>query len=75
MLRAPDGQPVDGVVVDHLRDGAERLAELAQDDPAGPGRVALDAHVHEAVRRSGRGGGGKLGRSKAGEDIVRTTVT
>ena len=49
MLGASDGQPVEGVVGDHLGDGVERFAELAEDDLSG--RVALDAHVHKAPGR------------------------
>ena len=47
MLRPLDGQPVDCVVVDHLRDGVEGSGELAQDvlTPA----CQLDPHVHEPV--------------------------
>ena len=47
VLRALDGQPVDGVVVDHVGDGGEGPAELAQDVLARP--RLLDAHVHEPV--------------------------
>ena len=47
MLSPLDGQPVDRVVVDHLRDGVEGSGELAQDvlTPASQ----LDPHVHEPV--------------------------
>ena len=47
VLRPLDGQPVDCVVVDHLRDGVEGSGELAQDvlTPA----CQLDPHVHEPV--------------------------
>ena len=53
MLGAPDGQSVECVVGDHLGDGVERFAELAEDDLSG--RVALDAHVHKAPGRPGMG--------------------
>lgn len=47
MLGAPDGQSVQRVVPDHVRDGRERAAELAEDEA--PGLAALlDPHVHEA---------------------------
>ena len=47
MLGPLDGQPVDRVVVDHLRDGVEGSAELAQDVLAAARQ--LDPHVHEPV--------------------------
>lgn len=47
-----DGQPVDGVVVDHLGDGVEGAAELAQDVLPRPRQ--LDAHVHEPVAAPGK---------------------
>ena len=47
MLRPLDGQPVDGVVVDHLGDGVEGSAELAQDVLTSG--CQLYPHVHEAV--------------------------
>lgn len=47
VLGAPDGQPVQRVVPDHVRDGRERAAELAEDEA--PGLAALlDPHVHES---------------------------
>ena len=52
MLRSLDGQPVDGVVVDHLGDGVEGAAELAQDVLPRPRQ--LDAHVHEPVAAPGK---------------------
>ena len=53
MLGPLDGQPVDRVVVDHLRDGVEGSGELAQDvlTPASQ----LDPHVHEPVAAPRRG--------------------
>ena len=39
VLRAPDGQPVQGVVVHHLRHRLERLAELAEDVARLPERL------------------------------------
>lgn len=48
VLGPPDGQPVPGVVVHHLRDGDEAALEVAQLELPG-GRVAPDAHVHEAL--------------------------
>ena len=53
MLRPLDGQPVDRVVVDHLCDGVEGSAELAQYVLA-PARQ-LDPHVHEPVAAPRRG--------------------
>ena len=47
MLGPLDGQPVDRVVVDHLRDGVEGSAELAQDVLAAARQ--LYPHVHEPV--------------------------
>ena len=47
MLCAPDGQLVDSVVVDHVRDGGEGPAELTED--VLPLRRLLDPHVHKAV--------------------------
>lgn len=47
MLRALDGEPVDGVVVDHVGDGLEGPAELAED--VVPRRRLLDPHVHVTV--------------------------
>ena len=47
MLRPLDGQPVDCVVVDHLRDGVEGSGELAQDVLTPTSQ--LDPHVHEPV--------------------------
>ena len=52
MLRPLDGQPVDRVVVDHLRDGVEGSAKLAQDVLAAARQ--LDPHVHEPVAASGK---------------------
>lgn len=47
MLGAPDGQSVQRVVPDHVRDGRERAAELSEDEA--PGLAALlDPHMHEA---------------------------
>ena len=51
MLRPLDGQPVDGVVVDHLGDGVEGSAELAQDVLTAGSQ--LDSHVHEPVAAPG----------------------
>ena len=52
---APDGQPVQRVVLNHGGHGRERLAELAQDELLLRlllrRHVALDAHVHEPAGR------------------------
>ena len=48
VLCALDGQPVPGVVVDHLGDGEEATGEVAQLEVSA-GRVATDLHVHEAL--------------------------
>ena len=48
VLGALDGQPVPGVVVDHLRDGQEPPLEVAQlEVPVH--RVPPDPHVHVAA--------------------------
>ena len=47
MLGALDGEPVDGVVVDHVRDGGEGSTELAQDILT-PCRL-LNSHMHEPM--------------------------
>ena len=51
VLGSSDRQPVERVVVDHLGDGVEGLAELAEDDLVGL-RISLNSHVHEASWRS-----------------------
>ena len=50
VLRPLDGQPVDGVVVDHVRDAVEWSAELAQDVLST--WCQLDPHVHESMTAS-----------------------
>ena len=60
VLRPLDGQPVDRVVVDHLCDGVEGSAELAQ-YVLTPARQ-LDPHVHEPVAAP-----------RKGEDIILWT--
>ena len=48
VLGALDGQPVPGVVVNHLRDGQEPPLEVAQlEVPVD--RVSADPHVHVAA--------------------------
>ena len=47
MFGALDGQFANGVVMDHLRNTAERLAELTENESA---VTVDDLHVHEATR-------------------------
>ena len=47
MLRSLDGQAVECVVVDHVGDGGEGPAELAEDKLAA--LRLLNTHVHEPV--------------------------
>ena len=62
MLGAPDGQPVDRVVVDHGHHRRELPVELGHPE-GGAGGLPLDAQVHESP------GGPAGGRVKEGTGL------